>query len=250
MRQSNGIQVERVQVIAHRGTAGYAPENTMASFERAIEMNADYLELDIQLSKDNELVVIHDSTVDRTTNGSGAVKDFTLEELQSLDSGSWFNEKFEGQRIPTLGEVLAVCRGKIGVLIETKWPYLYSGLEQKLADELASYHMHLPTERVIVQSFDQNSVKRFHAIMPQIPIGVLVEDEAILAEDKLTELAEYVAYVNPALELVTGEAIERIHSRGMKIFPWTVRSRNVIQPLLKLGVDGVITDYPDYLSQE
>jgi len=250
MENGNASQVNIVQVVAHRGTAGYAPENTMASFERAIQMNADYLELDIQLSKDNELVVIHDSTVDRTTNGSGAVQDFTLAQLRDLDSGSWFDEKFKDQRIPTLGEVLALSRGKIGVLIETKWPHLYPGLEQKLADELVAYQMHMPTERVIVQSFDQDSVKRFHAIMPHIPIGVLVEDEAILAEDKLTELAEYVAYVNPALELVTGDAIERIHSHGMKIFPWTVRSRNVVQPLLRLGVDGVITDYPDYLLQE
>lgn len=250
MAITNGTQVDRVQVVAHRGTAGYAPENTMAAFERAIQMNADYLELDIQLSKDNELVVIHDSTVDRTTNSSAAVKDLTLEELRGLDAGSWFHAEFKGQKIPTLGEVLALCRGRIGILIETKWPHLYPGLEQKLADELAAYHMHLPAERVIVQSFDQDSVKRFHAFMPEVPIGVLVEDAALLAEDKLAELADYAAYVNPALELVTAEAVAHIHARGMKIFPWTVRSRSVVPSILALGVDGVITDYPDYLTQE
>lgn len=250
MGKNSGTQAERVQVVAHRGAAGYAPENTLAAFERAIQMNADYLELDVQLSKDNHLVVIHDSKVDRTTNGSGAVQDLTLEQLRDLDAGAWFNEKFTGQRILTLGEVLTLCRGRIGVLIETKWPHLYPGLERKLADELVAYHMHMPTERVIVQSFDHDSVKRFHAIMPEVPIGVLVEDAAVLAEDKLTELADYAAFINPAMELVTVDVVERVHSRGMKVFAWTVRSRDVVGPLLQLGIDGAITDYPDYLSQE
>src|SRR5699024_1122413 len=111
-----------------RGASGYAPENTIAAFDKAVEMKADYFELDVQRSKDGQLVLIHDTTVDRTTNGTGAVKDLTLKELKSLDAGSWFDEKYAGEKIPTLGETLDRHRGKIKILIELKSPSLYPGI--------------------------------------------------------------------------------------------------------------------------
>ncbi|MNI43566.1 Glycerophosphoryl diester phosphodiesterase [compost metagenome] len=203
----------------------------------------------MQLSKDNELIVIHDQTFERTSNGSGPIGDLTLEEIRKLDAGSWFHEKFAGERIPTLGEVLELCRGKIGVLIEIKCAYLYPGIEQKLADELIARRMHIPTEeRVVVQSFELASVQRFHAINSDIPVGLLVSKEMDLDEDKLTELAVYADYFNPLINLVTDELVELIHAKGLKIFTWTVRSRDVVPALLKSGVDGIITDYPDYIE--
>lgn len=113
---------ERKQVdnVAHRGATGYAPENTIAAFDLAVEMKADYIEIDVQRSKDGELVLIHDTTVDRTTDGTGKVGDLTFEQLRSLDAGSWFGEQFEGEKIPTFDEILDRYHGKVGILVEMK----------------------------------------------------------------------------------------------------------------------------------
>ena len=153
-----------VETIAHRGASGYAPENTMAAFEKAVDMKADYFELDVQMTKDGKLVVIHDTSVDRTTDGSGMVKDLTLEEIHNLDAGSWFGEEFANERIPTLGEVLDEFRGKSGILIEIKSPSLYPGIEEKIAAELSARNLDKPNNnKIIVQSFDQESVQIFHS---------------------------------------------------------------------------------------
>lgn len=119
--------------IAHRGASGYAPENTFAAFDIAAEMNADFIELDVQLTKDGQIVVIHDDKVDRTTDGSGFVKDFTLKKLQSLDAGSWYGAEFKGERIPLLEEVLKRYHSEIGFLIELKGHVSQVGLEKQSA---------------------------------------------------------------------------------------------------------------------
>ncbi|OME78227.1 hypothetical protein BK120_23980 [Paenibacillus sp. FSL A5-0031] len=240
---------KKIIVIAHRGAAGYAPENTMASFQLAIEMKADFLELDIQLTKDGQLVVIHDTEVDRTSNGRGKVLDFTMAQLSELDAGSWFNAKFEGERMPTLSEVFDLCKGKIGILIEIKAPWLYPGIEQKLAEELRAHGMlDEDPASIIVQSFDQSSVKRFSAIMPQVLVGLLVYQSEDVTAEKLQETVVYADYVNPSLNLVTKSFIDTIHALGKKTTPWTVRSAAEVPPLLDLNVDGIITDYPDYVK--
>lgn len=130
--------------IAHRGASGHAPENTMAAFEKAFEMKADYIEIDVQMTKDGELIAIHDTTVNRTTNGTGSVGDYTLEEIQQLDAGSWFGQEFVGERIPTFEEIIDTYRGKIGLLIELKSPELYPGVEEKVAEALMERNMHKP----------------------------------------------------------------------------------------------------------
>jgi len=237
-----------VMTIAHRGAAGYAPENTMAAFQLAMEMKADFLELDIQLTKDGELAVIHDTEVDRTSNGIGKVLDFTMAQLSQLDAGSWYSQRFEGERIPSLSEVFVLCKGKIGILIEIKAPWLYPGIEQKLADELLAYGMlDEDPASIIVQSFDQGSVKRFSAILPHVQVGLLVYQPEEVTAAKLQETAAYADYVNPSLNLVTREFVDTIHALGKKTTPWTVRSKAEVKPLLDLGVDGIITDYPDYI---
>ncbi|WP_240419772.1 glycerophosphodiester phosphodiesterase [Paenibacillus periandrae] len=248
MVSSIRVKTNRVLNIAHRGASGYAPENTLAAFARAIAMNADYLELDVQLSRDGRLVVIHDQTVDRTSDGTGRVVDLTLEQLREVDAGRWFNEKFTGERIPTLDEVLNLSRGKAGLLIEIKWASMHPGIEHKLADALIAHGLvQSNASAVIVQSFDQQSLKRFHAILPYVPIGVLVENQSDLVTNKLAELAAFADYINPYMDLATKEIVEAIHSQGMKVCLWTVRSPGVVKPLLELGVDGLISDYPDYI---
>lgn len=126
-------------IIAHRGASGYAPENTIAAFDLAVKMNADMIELDVQLTKDRQIVVIHDDRVDRTTNGSGFVKDFTLEELQKLDAGSWYGPAFQGERIPTLEAVLKRYHKKIGLLIELKGHPSQVGIEEEVGQLLGQF---------------------------------------------------------------------------------------------------------------
>jgi glycerophosphoryl diester phosphodiesterase len=158
--------------IGHRGAAGYCPENTIASFKKALELGADYLELDIQMTKDGELVVIHDTTVNRTTNGKGRVKDLTLREIQSLDAGSWFHSNFAGEKIPALSEVFDEFAGKIGFLLELKKPSLYPQMEERTADELKKRNLAFGDKQIIVQSFDCDSLKRFHQLIPSILIEI------------------------------------------------------------------------------
>ncbi|GGD00044.1 putative glycerophosphoryl diester phosphodiesterase YhdW [Thalassobacillus devorans] len=250
---SEGIATKdqnQVLNIAHRGASGYAPENTMAAFEKSVEMKADMFELDVQMSKDGELVVIHDTTVDRTTDGTGSVKDLTLEELKSLDAGSWFDESFTSETIPTLGEVLDEYRGRTGILIELKSPSLYPGIEQKVADELKARHLDNPeNEKIIVQSFNHESVQTFHDLLPQVPVGVLLgySPEGI-SDEQLDRFKAYADYVNPSKSMIDALLVERIHDYNMKTHPWTVRDRESANFLLEAGADGIITDYPDYVA--
>ncbi|MED2942224.1 glycerophosphodiester phosphodiesterase family protein [Bacillus swezeyi] len=259
MFASNSIAAKphKVDVIAHRGASGYAPENTMAAFDRALKMKSDYIELDVQMSKDGELVVIHDTTVNRTTDIDSQlpvpVQDLTLDELRKLDAGSYFGSEFAGERIPTFEEVLDRYKGKIGMLIELKEPARYPGIEEKVAAALKERRMDKPKhDKVIIQSFNFESVRKIHELLPSMPTGVLTWLSSDLTNVKLKEFSGYADYVNANLKNVAADAtlVSRIHALGMKITPWTVRSRAEVAPLLQAGVDGIVTDYPDYVPKK
>jgi len=247
--QENAEAKDKFLNIAHRGASGHAPENTLAAFDKAVEMKADFFELDVQMSKDGHLVVIHDTTVDRTTDGTGRVKDLTLEELKRLDAGSWFGPEFAGERIPTLEEVLDRYRGKIGILIEIKEPSLYPGIEEKVAKALEERNMHRPKNgKVIVQSFGHETVKNFHRILPSVPVGVLLSYGDYpdgVTDEELAAFADYADYVNPSQLLVDENLVRRIHSLGMKITPYTIRTQEEADRMIAAGVDGIITDFPE-----
>ncbi|WP_191557074.1 glycerophosphodiester phosphodiesterase [Metabacillus idriensis] len=238
--------------VAHRGASGYAPENTIASYDKAIEMKADFIEIDLQVSKDGRLMVIHDDSVERTTNGKGNVRDLTFNELRKLDAGSWFHGSFAGQKIPTFDEVLDRYSEKCGLLIELKSPALYPGIEQKVYDALASRGLiENRKTNVIVQSFDTNSMKRFHEIAPTIPIGVLVKfTPKGISNTQLEEFKTYANYVNPNRRLVTKKLIARIHEHDMKIIPYTIRDRKTAKAFMLLDLDGITTDFPDYIKAQ
>ena len=165
-------------LISPIGARRVMPENTMASFVKAFDMGADMLELDVQLSKDGQVVVIHDSTVERTTDGQGEVGDLTFE-ARMLDAGSWYDSAFKGEVIPALAEVLEHFAGRIGLLIELKSPSRYPGIEQRVADELKRYIIGADggeryKDLIIVQSADTDSLLRFRQLMPDIPLGVVI----------------------------------------------------------------------------
>lgn len=242
---------ERKQVdnIAHRGATGYAPENTIAGFDLAVDMKADYIEIDVQRSKDGELVVIHDTTVDRTTDGTGKVGDLTFDYLRSLDAGIWKGEQFAGEPIPTFEEILDRYHGKVGILIELKAPELYPGIENQVADALKARNLDKPqNEKIIIQSFNFDSMKTMDQLLPKVPIGVLTSNRADTTAEALQEFSAYADWFNPSYGIVTEELVNQVHSLGMQIGSWTVRSQEAADFLFEMEVDAIITDYPDYVD--
>lgn len=273
-------KAEGPMIIAHRGASGYAPENTMAAFELADRLGADFIELDIRMSKDGELVVIHDKTVDRTTNKAGYVHDYTLRELKGMDAGSFFSAKYADETIVTLEEVIYAFAGRIGILIEIKDPQLYPGIEEKLAKMVRRYELIQDiagigvggilgkegtggTEGsggrggyeeiansedalgIIIQSFDFESMRRMHTLLPEIPVAVLIHaDQHPLTDDTLDKLASYASSINISHDLLNEELVREVHERNRKVMAWTIRKDQDMERMRKLGVDGIITDYP------
>ncbi|MGE7766842.1 glycerophosphodiester phosphodiesterase [Peribacillus sp. NPDC096540] len=236
--------LRKVDNVAHRGASAYAPENTIAAYDKAVEMKADYIEIDVQRSKDGELVLIHD-----TTDGSGKVGDFTFEELRSLDAGSWKGAQFASEQIPTFDEILDRYHGKIGILIELKAPELYPGIEESVAEEIKERNLEKPqNEKIIIQSFNHESMEKMNDLVPKVPIGVLTSSRADTTEQALQEFSTYADYFNPSYGIVTKELVNQVHYLDMKIGLWTVRSQKAADFLLDMGVDAIITDYPDYVD--
>ncbi|SDH47163.1 glycerophosphoryl diester phosphodiesterase [Planococcus glaciei] len=235
--------------VAHRGASGHAPENTMGAFQKGFEMKADYIEIDVQMTKDGELVVIHDTTVDRTTNGTGKVGSLTFEEIRQLDAGSWFSESYAGEKVPTFEEVIDAFRGKVGILIELKAPELYPGMEKKIADALMERNMHLSNNgKVILQSFNHESMKKSKELLPNLPHGVLVgAGWKNVTEEQLAQFATYADFFNPTMSIVTDELVSDVHEAEMKIYPYTSRTQEQALRLFDLNVDGIITDYTEHV---
>lgn len=227
-------------VIAHRGSSGVAPENTMAAFRKAIEMGSDMIELDVQRSKDGHVVVFHDSTLKRTTNGSGSLSDYTLAELQQLDAGSWFSEEYKGEPIPTLAEVLEAIRGKCAVNIEIKnLPYPDPGVEQAVVDLLRETDF--PLEDVIVSSFDHYCLVRLEALEPQIRTAVLFAHYPASLAGLDTKI------LHPHWQAIRPEFTGWVREANRIVNVWTVDQPEQWAKLIESGVDGLITNHPDRL---
>lgn len=229
-----------VWVIAHRGASGDAPENTMAAFRRAVEAGAEFIETDLQLSRDARLVAMHDDLLDRTTNGHGPISAKTLEELRQLDAGSWFSsEGFAGQRIPTLDEVLAFGREHdIGLYLEMKAPAV-SGAEHTLVGALRESG---EIVRTVVLSFDPGLLAQVRSFEPLIVTGYLCDKTT---PDVVRQAIDAGArQLLPRADRITAELVERAHQGDLKVVTWTVNEPEQAKALVAAGVDGVITDYP------
>jgi glycerophosphoryl diester phosphodiesterase len=236
----------RVWVIGHRGAMGHCPENTMASFERGLELGADWVELDVHLTRDGALAVIHDEALDRTTNGHGLVKDHTLAELKRLDAGAWFGREYSGQTIPTLDEVLQWASQRQTIVdIEIKnAPIFYAGIEEAVVKALDRARM---TEQVIVISFDHHAVRKVKALEPRITTGVLYSGRPVDAGVDLARKAQADALL-PHVAYVTREDVQVAHAAGLSVAPWTTSDPHTLRHLIKCGVDAIGTNHPDVLS--
>ncbi|UCD45452.1 MAG: glycerophosphodiester phosphodiesterase [Candidatus Bathyarchaeota archaeon] len=220
--------------VGHRGAAGHEPENTLRGFRRAVELGADMVELDVHLCGSGELVVIHDDTVDRTTNGTGAVSELTFEELSRLDAGL-------GERIPTLDEVIDVADREIGVNVELKGLGTAGPVHEVIEGAISEKGW--SRDGFIVSSFHLGELAAIRELSDQVRTGVL------LARDRggILEFAELnKAYsIHPYFGNVDSEFIGEARDRGLRTFVWTVNDPADIGEMKSLGVDGIISDYPD-----
>jgi glycerophosphoryl diester phosphodiesterase len=235
-----------IMVIAHRGFSGAAPENTLAAFRKAIGVGSDMIELDIHLSKDGKIVVIHDENLEKTTNGRGKVVDHTLEELKKLDAGSKFRAEFSGERIPTLREVLELARDYVLVNIEIKNPshgrYPITELADKALKEVEKAGM---TGRVIFSSFNPVSLEYIEKKEPRAWVAFLYH-RPWSSLPELTGGREY-RVLNLRNIHLTREKVGRIRKEGIKLNVYTVNSKAELEQFVDWGVDGIITNYPDRL---
>ncbi len=233
-------------IIGHRGASGYAPENTMPAFELAVSQNVDGLEFDVHLSKDGIPVVIHDRTIERTTGGSGLVVEYTASQLQQFDAGSWYGEQFAGAKIPLLTEVLGFCKsiGKdLLINIELKaGSIMYPNIEETVISRVKEYHL---DDQVIISSFDHHGLQRVKEIDPNIKTGVLYTASWIKPW-RYRELLNFNA-LHPAWYTLSPELVTNAHQAGLAVHTFTVNDTDYVPQMIMMGVDGIITDYPDRL---
>lgn len=251
------LKGEHFDIIAHKGASGLAPENTLAAFEKAIEIGVDMIELDVRNTADEEIIVFHDETLDRTTNGTGLVHDYTLAELKELDAGSWFDPKFSDQKIPTIKEALDLINGRCKVLIEIKHmdhPH-YHDFAEKLVDVIREEKNGY--DWIILQSYDVEYIEEAHKYDDHVQTKKLMigEDSAPLisfyVETKMhlgrAKEDDRMKALNPEFHTLSTRRVFRMHARGFQVYTYSPNTREDMIKMLHMGVDGIITDYPNIL---
>ncbi|MGH3362382.1 MAG: glycerophosphodiester phosphodiesterase [Nocardioides sp.] len=247
---------KEIENIAHRGSSGAAPENTLAAVRLALDQGADVVENDIQRTSDGELVIMHDTTLTRTTDveqvfpnrAPWAVADFSLGEIKQLDAGSWFSPKYAGAPVPTLQEWVEAVGQKAGMLMEPKSPALYPGIDADLDKELHSipaFNRALAAGRATVQCFDHVWLRGYKDRAPDVPVGLLYGGRPTQAD--IDAAATWAEQVNPALGAVDAATISAIRDAGLEAHVWTVNDGAGMRRAIDWGVDGIITNYPQVL---
>jgi glycerophosphoryl diester phosphodiesterase len=245
-------------VIAHRGASADAPENTLSAVRVALVRDSDLIEVDVQRSKDGALVLMHDTTLARTTNarelfpnrGPWLVGQFTYAELSRLDAGSWKGPQFAGETIPTLEQLVEVVRrSRSGLLLELKAPALYPGIVREVTANLAQQAGYLQAAvtagRLVVESFNQDAIRECKGAEPSIPVGLL----GTPSPAELPALSGWVDQVNPGHRAANSAYVAAIHRAGLRSLVWTVDRPGAMRRAIRAGVDGVITNRPDVLHR-
>lgn len=231
-----------IKNFAHRGFSGKYPENTLLAFQKAIEVQADGIELDVQLTKDGEIVIIHDESIDRTTNGKGLVVDYTYDQLKEFDASYIYTGKFGFNKIPTLREYFNLIKGtNIITNIELKTGiFEYVGIEEKVFNLIKEFKLE---DRVIISSFNHYSVLRMKALAPNIKCGFLTETW-ILNPGKYTK-DNCIECYHPHFAILTPDIVKSLKTFGIEINTWTVNKEDEIRDLISKKVDILIGNFPD-----
>lgn len=232
--------------IGHRGASGTTPELTRAAFLRALELGVDMIEIDIQLTKDGYLVVIHDHELERTTNGRGAVRDHTLAELKQLDAGAWFDQSFAGETILTLEEVIEIVGRRAMLNVEVKSP---PGDWSNTALKTVAVLTHAGILGTTVLScFQMQALEKVRELSPAARIGVLWHQPEF--DDAWRWARELAAWsFHPWSKVLTAEGVAEAHQRGLRVLTWTVNDPEEIGQVAAMGVDGIMSDFPERLLQ-
>jgi len=237
---------DRPLVVAHRGASGQAPENTLAAYRLALAQGARAAETDVFLTADGHVVALHDRTLDRTTDGTGAVADHTLAQLRSLDAGSWFDPGFAGEGVPTLGELLDLTRDAAVLCVEIK---AGDGIVAAIAEQLDARAMR---DQVVIFSFDADAVGQAGVVLPDVPSLLLasrsgsprIYDPGVI-DQALLLAADALGFNHQAL---TQSLVDGAHAAGLAVFTYTVNKQADLMRVRELGVDGVITDWPERVA--
>ncbi|MBX8636016.1 MAG: glycerophosphodiester phosphodiesterase [Thermoplasmata archaeon] len=231
-------------VIGHRGAAGHAPENTLSSFSLAIEMGADAVEFDIHQTADNRIVVIHDEALDRTTDGEGMVMSTTLGDIKKLDAGSWFGEKFSGERIPTLEETLThICGGAIALVEVKHGTDFYPHIEENIIKTVSGKKEWL--RKAIFISFDPSVIAKLKELNREITVGLLTLDPP---EEYLEIAKEFGASaLFPRWEKMKPDSVKLVHEEGCTVHPWVMDKEEDINRVLEMRPDSLSSNFPDRL---
>jgi glycerophosphoryl diester phosphodiesterase len=244
----------KVEVIAHRGASGTHPENTLAAIKQAINLGVDWIEIDVRQTLDRVLIVIHDETLSRTTSGRGRIISKNYSTIKQHDAGSWFSPEFKDEKIPSLNEVLnLVEKSNCKLLIELKGTLL---AQPKLASNIISMlEKHAMKERVLLQSFNSEVLRALQKEDPTVALNNLINYHSRSMPfyiDRIPKLGniyrvKYTEGINPNYKKVTEKMVAKVHESGKKMYCWTVDNPSHMEQLIELGVDGIITNYPERL---
>jgi glycerophosphoryl diester phosphodiesterase len=235
-------------VVAHRGASGLAPENTLAAFKLAVDLGTPAVECDVHLTSDGQVIVIHDATVNRTTNGAGEVATQSFAALRALDAGGWLDPKFAGEKLPSLDETLAACTGKSRLFLEIK----RGGGAPLVQASLAAVERATGTDVAII-SFGPEEVEQVARVRPDLPLGFLVGKQHVgqNGAGPVVEAARKfgATFVSPQHDVVDAEFVRAAHNAGLPVSVWTVDDTERMQVLADLGVDAITTNRPDLALQ-
>ena len=234
--------------IAHRGASSYAPENTFAAYDKALDMGVNHIELDVHLTADDHIVVIHDDTVDRTSNSSGRVADFTLDELRAMDAGSWFSTEYKGEPIRSLGETLEYYKGRLYFHIEIKQREIAGGLARRTIDMVRGYGLN---DSVTITSFQIEWLEEaaaYDSVLPKgwlVPMGSAGWDDSIIGQSKELGLVQ----ICPRADLTTPELVDRLHAEGFVVRCHGLFNKDLMRHAVDVGADGATVNFPDKMAE-
>lgn len=230
-----------MKIIGHRGAAGLAPENTFASFDLALQLGVNAIEIDIRRTKDGKLVIFHDDHIERTTNGTGVLQEMKWPQLRNLDAGSWFDPKYSGERIPLLTEFLKRYQNKTRIETEVKQP----GIEEKVLQAVSDQNL---LDSMTFTSFDFSTVAHIKELTPQAAVGFLTSD---ISDETIERVKKAnITQFSPEASKVTKSLVDKWHSEGLYVRVWGIEDTTIMKQAIAAGVDGMTVDFPNLLLDE